>query len=236
MKKQIVEGLNASLSGIAYWTLDIGGFFVVKENWRARGCGCNDDPTPKWFWHGDFENGLADPGYRELYVRWLQMGVFLPLFRSHGTDVPREIWQFGEKGEPFYDAIAQAIALRYRLMPYIYSVAGSVWYDDAVMQRPLFFDFPEDPKAAGSDAAYMFGPSLLISPITEPGVTEWKTYLPKNKGGWTDARTGLHYDGGQTVTTQAFKECIPVFVRAGYEEELKNEKFGMKSEKFGIWN
>ena len=233
LRRQLTESLNMAISGVPWWTLDIGGFFVVKENWRARGCGCNDDPTPKWFWHGDFENGLADPGYRELYVRWLQMGVFLPLFRSHGTDVPREIWQFGEKGEPFYDAIAQAIALRYRLMPYIYSVAGSVWYDDAVMQRPLFFDFPEDPKAAGSDAAYMFGPSLLVCPVTEPmyylpGGEEIQSqlqreaecrpysgcYLPAGTN-WYDLFSGCRYEGGQEIRMPGSLEKIPVFVRAG---------------------
>ena len=147
MKKQIAEALNMAASGYPWWTLDIGGFFVVRDNWRARGCGCDTDPSPKWFWRGDFEDGVNDPGYRELYVRWLQFGCFLPMFRSHGTDTPREIWNFGSPGEPFYDAIAETIRLRYRLMPYIYSLAGGVWRDNGMMVRPLLFDFPEDRRA-----------------------------------------------------------------------------------------
>ena len=229
LRTQLTESLNMAISGVSWWTLDIGGFFVVKENWQARGCGCNTDPTPKWFWHGDFENGLKDPGYQELYVRWLQMGAFLPLFRSHGTDVPREIWQFGEKGEPVYDAIAATIDLRYRLMPYIYSVAGSVWLDDAVMQRPLFFDFPEDPKAASSDAAYLFGPSLLVCPVTEPmyylpggepaaagkeSAAHYTCYLPAGEK-WYDFFTGACYEGGQDLCIPAPLSHSPLFVRAG---------------------
>ncbi|OYO67762.1 glycoside hydrolase, partial [Lachnotalea glycerini] len=96
--KQITEGLNMCMSGMPYWTLDIGGFFTVNENWKNRGCSSNEDPTPKWFWRGDYEEGVNDLGYRELYVRWLQYGAFLPMFRSHGTDTPREIWNFGEPG------------------------------------------------------------------------------------------------------------------------------------------
>lgn len=101
LKKQIVEGLNMALSGYPYWTLDIGAFFTVGSKWQNRGCGCNTDPSPKWFWQGEYNEGAADYGYRELYVRWLEMGTFLPMFRSHGTDTPREIWNFGKKGEPF---------------------------------------------------------------------------------------------------------------------------------------
>ena len=125
MRGQIAEALSMAASGYPWWTLDIGGFFVVRENWRARGCGCENDPTPKWFWTGDFEAGIGDMGFRELYVRWLQFGCFLPMFRSHGTDAPREIWNFGQKGDAMYDAIEKFIRLRYRLMPYIYSLAGA---------------------------------------------------------------------------------------------------------------
>ena len=232
LRTQITEGLNMALSGIPYWTLDIGGFFVVKDNWKARGCGCEDDPTPKWFWHGAFENGLSDPGFRELYVRWLQLGVFLPMFRSHGTDVPREIWQFGEPGETFYDAIADAIALRYRLMPYIYSLAGAVCREHDTMMRPLLFDFPEDPEAAANHQAFMFGRSLLVCPVTEPvmhlpggrAVCEkktanrtgpvWECYLPGGTA-WYDFQTGEKYEGGQTIKAEAGLAHIPLFVRAG---------------------
>ncbi|MCR5717100.1 MAG: glycoside hydrolase, partial [Lachnospiraceae bacterium] len=90
LRKQIVEGLNMSISGYPFWTLDIGGFFTIWKEWTRRGCSCNNDPTPKWFWRGDYEDGVADAGYRELYVRWIEFGCFLPMFRSHGTDTPRE--------------------------------------------------------------------------------------------------------------------------------------------------
>ncbi len=231
LRIQLTESLNMAVSGYPYWTLDAGGFFTVKDNWRARGCGCENDPTPKWFWSGDFEAGVADPGYRELYVRWLQMATFLPMMRSHGTDTPREIWQFGEKGTPWYDAIADAIALRYRLMPYLYSLAGAVWLDDTQMERPLLFDFANDPKAAASDDAFLLGRSLLIVPVTRPmaygpggvvleGDDRWECYLPAGCG-WhrlesgKSGETGAYYKGGQTVTIRAGLNTIPVFVREG---------------------
>ena len=132
LKKQIVAGLNFCASGMPYWTLDIGAFFVKKGE--------------EWFWNGHYENGNADPGYRELYVRWLQYGVFLPIFRSHGTDCRREPWNSGDKGDPFYDAILSAIRLRYHLLPYIYSLAGNVWRKNGTIMRLLAFDFPEDGK------------------------------------------------------------------------------------------
>ncbi len=231
LRKQLTEGLNMALSGYPYWTFDAGGFFVVKENWQARGCGCNEDPTPKWFWQGDFEEGVKDPGYRELYVRWLQMAAFLPMMRSHGTDTPREIWQFGEPGDKYYDAIGEAIAFRYRLMPYLYSLAGSVWLEDSLIQRPLLMDFAEDPRAAGSDEAFMLGKSILICPVTRPmeygpgGVRLetsclWKCYLPSGFD-WVrfdsrkreDAGQVLH--GGQEIEIEADLGTIPCFVRCG---------------------
>ncbi|HOO28481.1 MAG TPA: glycoside hydrolase family 31 protein, partial [Lachnospiraceae bacterium] len=135
LKKQIIEGLNMGLSGYPYWTLDIGAFFTVGDEWRNRGCGCKQDPTPKWFWKGMYNKGVKDKAYCELYVRWLQMGTFLPMFRSHGTDTPREIWNFGKSGEPFYDAIEKSIRLRYRLMPYIYSMAGMVRHENEMIMR-----------------------------------------------------------------------------------------------------
>lgn len=225
MKAQIAEALNMAASGYPWWTLDIGGFFVVKENWRARGCGCSDDPSPKWFWQGDFEGGVDDPGYRELYVRWLQFGGFLPMFRAHGTDAPREIWQFGQPGEPFYDAIAAAIRLRYRLMPYIYSLAGKVWFGDGMMLRPLMFDFPKDKRAVHTATEYMFGPSILVCPVTEPMTyapggaalereKRWTVYLPEGCD-WVDFWDNTRYRGGQAVTVDAPLHRMPLFVRAG---------------------
>lgn len=224
-KKQIAEGLNVGLSGMPYWTLDAGGFFTVRENWRHRGCRCANDPTPKWFWCGDYEEGVDDYGYRELYVRWLQYAAFLPMFRSHGTDTPREIWNFGEPGELFYEAIAKTIVLRYRFMPYIYSMAGKVWREDYTMVRSLLFDFPEDKKAAAMSSEFMFGDSLLICPVTEPiyyekgnrvleREREWNCYLPAGCD-WYDFHTGVKYPGGTDIRLAVCIDRIPVFVKAG---------------------
>ena len=155
LRRQIAAGLHFCASGMPYWTLDIGAFFTKKGN--------------TWFWNGEYESGCQDPAYRELYVRWFQYGAFLPVFRSHGTDCRREPWQFasgqsGAPGEPFYEALLSAIRGRYRLLPYIYSLAGAVWRENGTMMRPLVFDFPQDEKAAGIMDAYMFGPNLLICP------------------------------------------------------------------------
>ncbi len=224
-RTQITEGLNMCLSGMPYWTLDIGAFFTVNEKWENRGCGCHEDPSMKWFWRGDFEEGVDDLGYRELYVRWFQYGTFLPMFRSHGTDTPREIWNFGEPGSMFYDALEKSIRLRYRLMPYIYSMAGKVCLEDYTMLRSLLFDFPEDQTAAHMDSEFMFGDSLLICPVTEPMYygpgsrkleteKKWKCYLPEGEI-WIDFESGIRYMGGQWVEISAELDRIPVFVKAG---------------------
>ncbi len=212
LQRQITAGLQFCSCGLPYWTLDIGAFFVGRGS--------------QWFWDGDYEKGTEDPGYRELYVRWFQYGAFLPVFRSHGTDCAREPWQFGKKGEPFYDALLAADRLRYRLLPYIYSLAGAVWREDALMMQPLVFGFPEDKKAAEISQQFLFGPSLMVCPVTEPilyqagGVpvrTPKKTkqvYLPKGAD-WYDFYTGEKYAGGQEISVELCLEHIPLFVRAG---------------------
>ncbi|MCI8418667.1 MAG: DUF5110 domain-containing protein [Lachnospiraceae bacterium] len=225
MRKQITEGLNFCMSGMPYWTQDVGAFFTVRERWQNRGCGHNTDPTPLWFWNGDYEEGVRDLGYRELYVRWLQYGVFLPMFRSHGTDTPREIWNFGEPGEPFFEAIRAAIELRYQLIPYIYTLAGRVVWEHDTMMRSLLFDFGGDQEAACLDQEFLFGDSLLVCPVTEPMYYErnsreikrdhlWKCYLPQGCG-WYDFWTGAHLEGGQWIEAWADLERIPLFIREG---------------------
>ncbi len=225
LKKQVAEALNMAASGIPYWTFDIGGFFVVHDNWQARGCDCNNDSTPKWFWHGDYETGVNDKGYKELYVRWLQMGLFLPMFRSHGTDTPREIYNFGEAGNEFYDAIAYTIRTRYKLMPYIYSLAGHVNKDDGLMIEPLFFQFKDDKLAKNCDSQFMLGKELLVCPVTLPMFygkdnkelkerKTWTCYLPKGVN-WFDFYTGRQYEGGQYIDVELTLNNIPVFVKAG---------------------
>lgn len=224
-KIQIVEGLNMCMSGYPYWTLDIGAFFTICENWQNRGCSCSTDPTPKWFWQGKYEDGVKDLAYRELYTRWLQMGTFLPMFRSHGTDTPREIWNFGEKGTMFYDAIEKFIKLRYHFMPYIYSLAGAVHFEDYTILRSLIFDFADDKEARKIENQFMFGPSLLICAVTEPmyydiGSKEikhdkkWRCYLPKGCG-WYDYWTDAYYEGGQYVVVDAPIDQMPIFVKSG---------------------
>ena len=212
LRRQIVAGLQFCISGLPYWTLDIGAFFVKSGM--------------PWFWKGEYEGGNADPAYCELYVRWLQYGVFLPIFRSHGTDCRREPWNFGDEGDPFYEAILSAIRLIYQLLPYIYSVAGAVWLEDETMMRPLIMDFPEDSHVVEISDEYLFGPSLLICPVTTPmyyqvgGVALEKTqytrkvYLPEGTD-WYDLYTKEKYEGGQEIDAKADIEYMPVYVRAG---------------------
>lgn len=225
LRTQITEGLNFCMSGMPYWTMDIGGFFTVGTEWRNRGCGSNVNPNPLWFWKGDYNKGVGDLGYRELYVRWLQYGAFLPMFRSHGTDTPREIWNFGEKGGLFYDAIEKSIRLRYLLMPYIYSLAGMVTQKNYTILRSLMFDFAGDPNVKNISDEFMFGSSLLVCPVTNPMYYEKESkplnvpkvhecYLPAGAG-WTDFWSEENYEGGRTVTVSAPLDRIPLFVRRG---------------------
>lgn len=224
-RKQIAEGLNMGLSGMPYWTFDVGGFFTVNENWQHRGCAANEDPTPKWFWKGDYEEGVDDYGYRELYVRWFQMGAFLPMFRSHGTDTPREIWNFGKPGEPFYDAIAKMMRFRYKLMPYIYSQAGRVVIKDDTMFRSLLFDFAEDDIAKTVSDEFMLGRNILVCPVTEPMYYEKnnvqiqtnlmkKCYLPAGCE-WYDILTGEKFKGGSYIERKTPIDEFAAFVKAG---------------------
>ena len=124
-----------------------------------------------------------------------------------------EPWNYGPEAQA---VIADCLRERYRLLPYIERCAKAIADEGYTLMRPLVFDFSDDEEALKQSYEYMFGPSLLVSPVVEPGVTSWRTYLPKNKGGWYDYHSGQHYDGGQYVTTTVTKAYIPVFVRAGY--------------------
>ncbi len=211
-KNQIAEGLSLCASGLPYWTVDIGAFFVKKGH--------------MWFWDGDYNMGCDDLGYRELYTRWYQFGAFLPVFRSHGTDCRREIWNFGQKGEMFYDVIEKFTHLRYSLMPYIYSLAGMVTQKHGTIFRVLAFDFREDKKVYNIDDQYMFGPSIMVCPVTEPmyyGIgsspVEGKAktrdvYLPEGAD-WYDFWTEKRYKGGQTIVADAQIDKLPIFIKAG---------------------
>ncbi len=221
---QIREGLSMGMSGYPYWTLDAGAFFVGnQESWK-RWANATEGTHP-WFWHGAFEKGVEDRGYRELYTRWLQLAAFLPVMRSHGTDTPREPWQFGEKGTVYYDTIVKYINLRYRLLPYTYSLAGRVAFDNYTIMRSLMFDFAEDEKVKNIGDEFMFGSAFLVCPVTHPveygpdstPLSVPKTrevYLPKGAD-WYDYDTGAYLKGGQTITADAPVSRIPVYVRAG---------------------
>lgn len=222
LKQDIVKGISMGLSGIPYWTVDAGAFFVGGTScWRKW----KDDPDadPVWFWHGDYDGGISDRAYQELYTRWLQFACFLPIFRSHGTDTPREYWNFSE---PFRSAIVSTIELRYRLMPYILNMAKRVEAEHFTMMRSLLFDFPQDKQAATIQDEFMFGEDLLVCPVTFPqmynaGDTAIQTpmivrecYLPAGAD-WYDFHTNDFYKGGQSVRIGVGIDHIPLFVRAG---------------------
>jgi alpha-D-xyloside xylohydrolase len=213
LRQQIPAGLNFCATGSPYWTLDIGAYFV------------KNDPE-LWFWCGDYDQGVDDLGYRELYARWFQVGAFLPMFRAHGTDTPREIWRFGNPGELVYDTLVKYLRLRYRLMPYIYSLAGQVTHQDYTMLRVLPFDFRHDSNTYDIGDEYMFGPAFLVCPVTKPmyfaanstpleEVERTRSvYLP-SRSDWYDLWTGTRYAGGQTISADAPLQTMPLYVRSG---------------------
>jgi alpha-D-xyloside xylohydrolase len=200
LRRQIADGLNFCVTGNPRWTLDIGGFFVDRKE--------------QWSWRGDYPRGCEDPAYRELYVRWMQLGAFLPMMRSHGTDTPREVWRFGEPGEPFHDALVKTIGLRYQLLPYIYSIAAHETLFDYTMMRMLAFDFRHDARVYDIDDQFMFGPALMVCPVTAPGAVSRRAYLPEGPN-WFDFWTGERLHGGREITVKAPLDTVPLFVRAG---------------------
>ena len=166
LRKQVPAGLSFTLTGNPNFNTDIGGFFCGSYNTRGGGS------APK------------NPQFQELYVRWMQYGLFCPVFRSHGADAPREIWQFGKKGEPVYDAIEKMIRLRYRLIPYLYSTAWQVTSANDSYMRPLFADFAADKKVWNTTDEFMFGHSILAAPIVDPQYTEEKIIRTNAMTGW----------------------------------------------------
>ena len=184
-RRQIVAGLGVQAAGVPWWTYDAGGFFRPHDQY-------------------------TDTAYIERMLRWIETSVYLPLMRVHGYMSNTEPWNYGPEAQ---QVIARCLNERERLLPYLRQCARRVSEEGYTLMRPLVFDFADDPTALQQKYEYMFGPKFLVSPVTEPGVTEWKTYLPKNRGGWRDCRTGRHYEGGQTVTTRVDKSFIPVFER-----------------------
>ncbi len=166
LRKQVPAGLSFSLTGNPNFNTDIGGFFCNAYNTNGPG------------------SAPQNPQFQELYVRWMQYGLFCPVFRSHGADAPREIWQFGQKGEPVYDAIEKMIRLRYRLLPYLYSTAWQVTNNDGSYLRPLFSDFAADKKVWNMTDEFLFGRSILAAPILNPQYTEEKIIRTDAMTGW----------------------------------------------------
>ena len=186
LKHQVAAGLNFALSGHPYWTTDIGGYWPP-----------HDDP-------------IADPMYQELYARWFEYGVFCPIFRTHGHRPQNEIWSFN-KVEPIlidYDKI------RYRLMPYIYSLAWRVTNEDYTIQRPLVMDWRADPRTRDIGDQFMFGPSILVSPMLAPNVSRRTLYLPESPS-WYNFWTGAPQPGGREIEAAAPLDRIPLYIRAG---------------------
>ncbi len=197
-RRQISSLLSFSLSGIPYSTTDIGAFFVSNPSFMER----------------PYEGGNENEEYRELYTRWFWVGTFSPLFRSHGTDTPREMWFFGEPGSKYYESQLAASRLRYALMPYIYASAFDVYQNDSTLMRPLVMDFSADKRVKDISDTYLFGSSLLVHIVTEPNCQTAEVYLPAGAE-WFDFYTGERYAGGQTVTVDAPIEHLPLFVKCG---------------------
>jgi len=194
MKTQIAAGINFSMSGLPYWTMDIGGFVV-----------------PQKFEKPDAEN-LEE--WRELSTRWFQFGSFVPLFRSHGQLPYREVFNTAPEDHPAYKSFLYYDKLRYRLLPYIYSLAGAAYHDNYTIMRGLVMDFAKDTAVLNIGDQYMFGSSLLINPVYEFKQTKRSLYLPKSAG-WYDLYSGKWYNSGEKIIADAPYERMPVFVKAG---------------------
>jgi len=222
LRRQIPMGLNFMATGCPYWTVDAGSFFTSSGF--------------QWFWRGEFPGGCSDDAYREYYLRMCQWAVYLPVFRSHGTDTPREPWHYADSSTPsnpsnssnssnlsnssnpsnlFYSALVRNIERRYELLPYVYSLAAKVTFEHYTMARMLAFDFPRDAEARRCKTEYMFGPALLVCPVTHPlsETSQMDVYLPQGAQ-WQDA-AGNIFEGGKHVTRQVALDEIPVFVRRG---------------------
>ena len=183
LRRQITAGLGMQAAGIPWWTYDAGGFFRPNDQY-------------------------TNAEYIERMLRWIELSVYLPLMRVHGYMSNTEPWNYGAEAQAI---IAGCLKEREALRPYIEECAQRIATEGYTLMRPLVFDFADDPEALKQNYEFMFGPKLLVSPITEPGVTEWKTYLPKTSGHWVERHTGKRHEGGQTVTTPVDKSRIPVF-------------------------
>lgn len=203
MKAQITAGLNFSICGIPYWTMDIGGFCV--ENRYVRG---------QLQWNETKTENEDYKEWRELNTRWYQFGAFCPLFRAHGQYPFREVWEIAPENHPAYKSIVYYMNLRYQLMPYIYSLAGMTWLKDYTIMRPLIMDFSDDERTVNVSDQFMFGPSLMISPVYQYKARSRVIYFPATAD-WYDFYTGEKQKGGIKKVVDAPYERIPLYVRSG---------------------
>jgi len=196
LRKQVTAGLNFSLTGMPHWNSDLGGFFCGSYNNGVEG------GAPK------------NPMFHELYVRWLQFGIFTPMMRSHGADAPREFYYYGKAGEPIYDALVDAVKLRYTLLPYIYSTSWDVTHNNSTFMRALFMDFLNDKNVYDIKNEYMFGKSILVAPVVDAQYTPEliQKDLKENDGWSKDSRTASTVPTNVDFTTT--KTC-EVYLPAG---------------------
>ena len=187
LSRQITAGLGMAAAGQPWWTYDAGGFFRPGDQYT------NQD-------------------YIRRMLRWIEVATYLPFMRVHGYQSDTEPWRYGEEAQAI---IARCLRERERILPYVYSCAAAVSEEGRMMMRPLVFDFADDAEALKQATEYMFGPSLLICPVTAPDVATWRVYLPKTVGGWTEWHTGKHYNGGSYTTVPVDAATIPVFLRDG---------------------
>ncbi len=195
MREQISAGVNFSMSGVPNWTFDIGGY-TMEDRYSIK-----PSKADKAEW-------------TELYTRWFEFGAFVPVFRSHGELVHREIFEIAKKGTPVYNILAWYDRLRYRLMPYIYTLAADTYHQAGTMMRGLVMDFPNDEKVRNIADEYMFGPSFLVAPVTEYKAKTRQVYLPAGVR-WYDFYSGKSFDGGQEITADAPLAHMPLFVKEG---------------------
>ncbi len=194
LANQIIAACNLSESGLPYWNSDTGGFFTGSYG------------------------GVGDASWRRLYMRWTQFSTFTPMLRFHGTNTPREPWQFGSEGDAMgeYDNIVRYIKLRYSLLPYLYSTANQVRTDAQGFMQAMPLAFPTDAQGFEVKDQYMFGKSFLVAPVIQDGVNGRNVYLPKlEKGKWIDFWTGYTFESEQSVYKVAPMDIIPLYVKTG---------------------
>jgi alpha-D-xyloside xylohydrolase len=204
LKRQVPTGINFVASGMPYWSTDIGGWQYLPRYHKPDRAPLLD-PSDARMNIGDYDD------YPELYVRWFEYGVFQPNFRSHGSRPQNEVWSYGRQAEPI---LAKYLRLRYQLMPYLYSLAHVTHENGSPFMRGLFMDFGNDLNVANIGDEYMFGPSILVAPVTEQGRTSREVYLPAGVD-WYNFWTNEKMHGGQRIMVDAPIDIIPLFVRAG---------------------